>query len=64
MVYVVPKIAPAELFEKSTVGVRVERWAVEFPGVGGVIVELLAAEAGIKELMLACPGTYDTVGEL
>jgi hypothetical protein len=62
--YVVPKIGPTVPFEKRKLGVWVERPGVECPGVGSVIFELSAAEAEIKELMLACPGMCDTVKEL
>jgi hypothetical protein len=62
--YVVPKTGPTVLFEKSKLGLWVERPGVECPAVGNVIFELSTAEAGIKELMLACPGVCDTVKEL
>jgi hypothetical protein len=64
VVYVVPKVGPTVPFEKSKVGVWVDRPGVECPGVSSVILGLSAAETGIKELMLACPGMYDTVKEL
>lgn len=62
--YMAPEGVLVVLFEKSGVGVGLDRPKVAYPGIGTVVFELFTAEAGIKKLMLACPGTDDAAGGL
>lgn len=62
--YMTPEGVLVVLFEKSGDGVGLGGPKVAYPGIGTVWFELFAAEAGIKELMLACPGADDAVGGL
>jgi hypothetical protein len=59
-----PKAVLFVPFEESKVGLRLDRPKVVYAGIGIIMFELFAAETGIKGLILACPGTYDTAKEL
>lgn len=51
-------------FGKIGVEVWLNRPRVAFPGIGSIVAELLVAEAGMKELLAAYPGTYGTPKEV
>jgi uncharacterized membrane protein (GlpM family) len=64
VVYMVSEKPLVVPFGKSGVEFWLDGPRVTFPGIGSIVAELLAAEAGMKELTLARPGTYGAANEV
>jgi hypothetical protein len=64
VVYMVAVTLLVVWFEKSGIGGWLDGPRVAFPGMGSIVGDLSPAGAGIKELMVAFPTTYDIANEV